>query len=352
MNPLCRHLAPLAALSALALSAVPAWAANDRVDVEGGYVFAGEPFRLILSGGPLSSAPASTAEQERQYLQPDALDFVSHILVVVQGYALEPEQEYLLSVPMQPKLAGSYAVETEFSQYGTTGARDLATGRVDVFPRVEVDFDPGAIVQEGEALTVNFSALRACPTFPAAGQPLERRGDTFRLAVGDPRCDAALPPSIHTHQATLPADLAPGTYHFDIVTAGAGVRLSRKEFTVAASAPWRVGHGGRFEVEVLRRDGAGVVDRARPVFVPDQPDGSWQSSLLFSFFSDDNWELMLKVLDGCAINNHHWVFVAAASDVEYEITVHDRLLDTTRTYRHAAGEPTPAITDIGAFACN
>lgn len=345
-----RHLAPLTALSALALSAVPVGAANDRVDVEGGYVFAGEPFRLILSGGPLSSAPASTAEQERQYLQPDALDFGAHILVVMRGYSLEPEQEYLLSVPMQPKLAGSYGVELEFSQYGTTIARELATGRVDVFPGVEVDFEPGAIVQEGEALAVSFSALRACPTFPVAGQALERRGDTFRLAVGDPRCDTALPPSIHTHLATLPADLEPGTYHLDIVTADAGIKLSRTPFTVAA--PWRVGQGGRFEVEVLRRDGAGVVDRARPVFVPDQPGGMWQSSLLFSFFSDDNWELMLKVLDGCAINNHHWIFAAAASDVEYEITIHDRLLDATRTYRHEAGEPTPAITDIGAFACN
>ncbi len=46
-------------------------------------------------------------------------------------------------------------------------------------------------------------------------------------------------------------------------------------------------------------------------------------SALYYFFDDSNWELQVKVLDGCAVNGHYWVFAAAASDVGIEATVTD-----------------------------
>ena len=43
----------------------------------------------------------------------------------------------------------------------------------------------------------------------------------------------------------------------------------------------------------------------------------------FWFFRPDNVELVVKVLDGTAINGHVWVFYGALSDVGYTITVED-----------------------------
>ena len=78
-------------------------------------------------------------------------------------------------------------------------------------------------------------------------------------------------------------------------------------------------------------------------------------SALFYFFSPDNWELMVKLLDGCAINGHFWVFGAASTDVGYTVRVEDLAASggagAERTYRHEPGAPAPAITDIEAFDC-
>ena len=41
--------------------------------------------------------------------------------------------------------------------------------------------------------------------------------------------------------------------------------------------------------------------------------GSRESGLLY-FFDADNAEVLIKVLDACAVNNHRWVFVAAGDD--------------------------------------
>ena len=72
---------------------------------------------------------------------------------------------------------------------------------------------------------------------------------------------------------------------------------------------------------------------------------------LFYFFAPNNWEMLLKVLDGCTTNNHHWVFAASATDVGLNLMVRD----TTRSdiqpkvYTKDPGDPAPAITDVGAF---
>ena len=43
----------------------------------------------------------------------------------------------------------------------------------------------------------------------------------------------------------------------------------------------------------------------------------------FWFFDEANLELVLKVLDGTAINGHYWVFFGALTNIEYEISVLD-----------------------------
>jgi hypothetical protein len=55
------------------------------------------------------------------------------------------------------------------------------------------------------------------------------------------------------------------------------------------------------------------------------------------FFSPGNVELIIKVLDGTAINGHFWVFYGALSNVQYRITVKDTQTGAVRTYDNPSG---------------
>lgn len=67
------------------------------------------------------------------------------------------------------------------------------------------------------------------------------------------------------------------------------------------------------------------------------------------FFSGTNFEMLVKVLDACALNDRFWVFAAAATNVEYEIVVTDTVAGETKTYFEAFGPAAPAINDTSAF---
>ncbi len=71
---------------------------------------------------------------------------------------------------------------------------------------------------------------------------------------------------------------------------------------------------------------------------------------LFQFFGRDNWEVLIKVLEGCALNGHVWVFGASTTDLGYVIRVTDTVTGTVREYGNEPGTPAPAITDSTAFA--
>ena len=68
----------------------------------------------------------------------------------------------------------------------------------------------------------------------------------------------------------------------------------------------------------------------------------------FWFFTDTNVELVVKVLDGRAINNHFWVFYGALSNVQYVITVLDTQTQTSRTYTNPQGT-LASVADTAAF---
>ncbi len=81
------------------------------------------------------------------------------------------------------------------------------------------------------------------------------------------------------------------------------------------------------------------------------PAGTDESGM-FRFFDPSNWEILVKVLDGCERNGHVWVFAAATTDLGYEIRVTDTVTGAVREYRNQPGSPAPAINDAKAFpAC-
>ncbi|HXM78558.1 MAG TPA: PKD domain-containing protein, partial [Thermoanaerobaculia bacterium] len=68
----------------------------------------------------------------------------------------------------------------------------------------------------------------------------------------------------------------------------------------------------------------------------------------FWFFSANNVELVVKVVDGRAFNGHYWVFSGALSDVAYTITVTDTATGAVRTYSNPSGSLS-SFSDVAAF---
>jgi hypothetical protein len=71
---------------------------------------------------------------------------------------------------------------------------------------------------------------------------------------------------------------------------------------------------------------------------------------MFTFFSDTNWEMVVKVLNGCGVNNRKWVFTSGLTDQHVELVVTDQQAGTTKRYFNYSGQPFNAITDVNAFA--
>jgi acid phosphatase type 7 len=109
----------------------------------------------------------------------------------------------------------------------------------------------------------------------------------------------------------------------------------------AKSVPLRQ---GRFQAEAIWRDGAGNTGSGKAA--SPAADGSG----LLWFFTPENWELLVKVIDGCALNDRYWVYAAASTDVEYTLTVTDTATGRTASYENPLGRRAPAVTDTQAFA--
>jgi hypothetical protein len=80
------------------------------------------------------------------------------------------------------------------------------------------------------------------------------------------------------------------------------------------------------------------------------PGGTDDSGLLW-FFDDQNLEMLVKALNGCATNNRYWVFFAATTNVEYLVTVIDSHTGLAKQYFNAAGTAAVSVNDTQAFVC-
>ncbi|MCH9649676.1 MAG: hypothetical protein K0U98_15665 [Deltaproteobacteria bacterium] len=82
---------------------------------------------------------------------------------------------------------------------------------------------------------------------------------------------------------------------------------------------------GRFKVEMQWTDFQDRTGAGQAVSITEDTGYFW-------FFSDQNVETILKVLDGTPLNDHFWTFYGALSNVEYWITVTDAETGLTRRY--------------------
>jgi hypothetical protein len=104
-------------------------------------------------------------------------------------------------------------------------------------------------------------------------------------------------------------------------------------------------NSGRFRVQVDWEKADGETGQASVV-----PGASDNSGVLW-FFNEDNWEMLIKVIDGCSLTNHHWVFFAATTNVQFVVTVTDTQTGAVKTYVNPQGTSADAVTDTSALAC-
>jgi hypothetical protein len=193
----------------------------------------------------------------------------------------------------------------------------------------------------------------ACESHPSLGS-VEQSGNLLRLEL---TAGARLPDCVDADGAAEVGSflvqlgsLAPGNYQVELwglpaeptEPPTAPIQLDDLAFTVAPTAT--VDLLGRYRVGIAWRAPDGATGTAKPVA------GGSEESALFSFFNADNWEVMVKVLDGCAINGNRWIFLSAATDVEFTLTVADLESDAA-PYIHTSGPGlAPPLADTAAFA--
>lgn len=73
---------------------------------------------------------------------------------------------------------------------------------------------------------------------------------------------------------------------------------------------------------------------------------------LFWFFAPDNPEVLVKVIDGCALNNKFWVFLTAGTNVGFSVSVTDTVTGRAKTYTNPDLHAATPVQDTSALACN
>ena len=145
----------------------------------------------------------------------------------------------------------------------------------------------------------------------------------------------------------------PGFFRVTLTVSGAGsdstasrvflIEAGEPAGTCQADAKTRCLQDSRYQVRTTWRHPDGNDLAARVARAGTNDSG------LFWFHDAENWEVLVKVLDGCSINGADWLFVASPTDLGFDVVVTDTVTGEVRTYSNEPGTPAPAVTDTGAF---
>lgn len=139
---------------------------------------------------------------------------------------------------------------------------------------------------------------------------------------------------------------------------GEGVELGAQ---VEAGA-WTLFPGHRFDdVDgIILRDRFEVAAFHRFLPFTETHLEQWSDlSILGHYGNRENLELMIKILDGCSVNDYWWVYISTTSDLPQFIDIFDHAGElgpegqaAVRTYVHPGGNPNGSILDSAAWRCN
>jgi hypothetical protein len=100
---------------------------------------------------------------------------------------------------------------------------------------------------------------------------------------------------------------------------------------------------GRFSVAATYDAGNGAAGTAQAVALTPDTGYLW-------FFNAANVEAVIKVINGCGLNNEFWVFAGGLTNVRTRIDVTDTVTGMTKRYNNPQGTPFQPIQDTSAFA--
>jgi hypothetical protein len=243
--------------------------------------------------------------------------------------------------PMTPRVALVAVHDHGFEDGGFTTA-DLT-----VYPGADLEVTAIGPASSAQPLRFEIEGVGACPTAQVS-QPAPH----VLRADYDGNCPI-LPPG--EQRFTLPLEVGPlaaGDYEIQVFdhTGGAEIapvaRTRAKVWDAAHCVPDDETHcleRGRFRVVAHFADFQGHRGDAKAL--PTTLDDTG----LFWFFSPDNVELTVKVLDGCGVNGWFWVFVSSGSTVEYDLEVTDTNSGQRRGFGNPLGSVPSLIADTAAF---
>jgi plastocyanin len=211
------------------------------------------------------------------------------------------------------------------------------------------------VVQSTQALpTANFTFQPATPTIgtnvtfadTSTGGPT-----SWAWNFGDPASGTA---NTSTAQNPTHAFLSAGTYTVSLTaTNGAGGNTATKSITAnnGGSVPCVVSdtqlclNSGRFAVTATWEKSDGTSGSGHGV-------GLTSDSGYFWFFDSANIEVVIKVLNGCAINNNYWVFAAGLTNVAVHLSVVDSETGAEYIQDNPQGTAFAPIQDTKAFVAS
>ena len=330
---------PLTLAFALTLLAHPASRAEDAIDLDPRIPTSEVSTRLILTG--TTNGPCS---------EPRAFHSLTVDGSTLRVESLAPSGPCVLAPPAPPYAftvdvgflpPRIYTVEHVGLVVGSEVEELIATKDFIVDLGVAVAVVPGRPTSL-DTIILRLTGRGECP--PEVG-PAELTGEgEIRISWDLGPCPGPSPPPVFTAESEPFGPLPAGIYDV-VVHDGSALEppLGTAQFRVYPD-PVTV-RDGRFEIEVTWKDFEGLEGRGQLVSPPSE------DSALFWFFHSANWELMVKVLDACHLNDHFWVFAAASTNVEYSILVRDLAEDREWSFTNPLGVASAAVNDTEAFVC-
>lgn len=155
-----------------------------------------------------------------------------------------------------------------------------------------------------------------------------------------------------TEHSAVITGLQGGTYAYRIESIAANGHLATHEGVFGTVGPCVSDAttaclvDGRFEVKVDWQQGESSGSAQVMSFGGQRAETD--ESAFFWFFSASNFEMGLKILDACAINQKFWVFISGLTDQGWTVHIRDSVTGATKTYSNPAGHLTNTTADTSS----
>ncbi|MDE2923302.1 MAG: fibronectin type III domain-containing protein [Acidobacteriota bacterium] len=200
-----------------------------------------------------------------------------------------------------------------------------------------IDSETGVAATYYNAPGVAFQPVQDQDTFAVCPQGANLYGES-RYLLGDEEMEAVRGGSVGASTVGAPTVGAPAFWPASVAERQHGGSCVPDDQTLCLE-------NGRFSVRATWQKPDGETGDA--VAWPLTGDTG-----LYWFFEPSNVEMVLKVLDGCGVNGHRWVFAGGLTDVGVTMTVTDTETGKVQTFGNPVGTPFQPVQELKAFPCS